>query len=228
LEFEEIRQQGFKNPIAIIPNGIEIPNIQSREKRTTKLRRLLSLGRIHHKKGIDILLRVWARVEKKFPEWELFIVGPDDDGYLYEMQTLARDLKIERVTFPGPVYGEEKIRIYQSADLFILPTRSENFGMVVAEALANAAPAIVTKGAPWQGLESHECGWWIDIGESPLVECLKEALSMSKERLERCGLNGRAWMERDFSWPHIGQMMYETYMWLLNGGTLPDWIRVNQ
>lgn len=228
LEFKEIRQYGLKNPVAIIPNGIEIPNIQNKERLLLKPRRLLFLGRIHPKKGIDILLRAWAILENKFPDWELYIVGPDNDGYLYQMQNLAKDLNIERVTFPGPAYGEEKCRVYQSADLFVLPTHSENFGMVVAEALANALPVIVTKGAPWQGLEIHECGWWIDGGEGPLVECLREALSLPKEELEGRGLKGRVWMEQEFSWERIGQMLHETYLWILGGGRPPECVRLDE
>jgi len=227
LEFREIRQYGLKNPVAIIQNGVEIPNIQSKERLLLKSKRLLFLGRIHPKKGIDVLLRAWAILERSFPEWELSIVGPDNDGYLYQMQTLAKGLNIERATFPGPAYGEEKRKVYQSADLFVLPTHSENFGMVVAEALANAVPVIVTKKAPWQGVEINKCGWWIDNGEGPLIGCLKEALSLPKEELERRGLNGRVWMEREFSWLHIGQMMYQTYLWILGGGTPPDWVRID-
>jgi len=227
LEFREIRQYGLKNPVAIIPNGIEIPNIQKKERPSPNKRRLLFLGRIHPIKGIDELLRAWGTLEKKFPDWELFIVGPDNEGYLYQMKALAKYLNIERVMFPGPVYGEEKRKVYQSADLFILPTHSESFGMVVAEALANALPVIVTKEAPWQGLENHECGWWINTGEDPLIECLKEALSLQKEELESRGLNGRVWMEREFSWLHIGQMMHQTYLWILGGGTPPDWVRID-
>ena len=227
LEFKEIRQYGLKNPVAIIPNGIEIPNIKNKRRLLVKSRRVLFLGRIHPIKGIDILLRAWGTLEKKFPDWELFIVGPDNEGYLYQMQALAKDLNIERVTFPGPVYGEEKRKVYQSADLFILPTHSENFGMVVAEALANSLPVIVTKKAPWQGLEIHECGWWIDIGEGPLIECLREALSLPKKELERRGLQGRVWMEQEFSWSRIGQMMHETYLWILGGGAPPEWVRID-
>lgn len=227
LELREIRKMGLKNPVAIIPNGIEIPNIQDKKISSNKLRKILFLGRIHPIKGIDVLLRVWGILEKEFPDWELFIVGPDNEGYLYRMQALAKDLNIKRVTFPGPVYGEEKRKVYQSADLFVLPTHSENFGMVVAEALANSLPVIVTQKAPWQGLEIHECGWWIDIGEGPLIECLKEALSLQKEELESRGLNGRVWMEREFSWLHIGQMMHQTYLWILGGGTPPDWVRID-
>ena len=100
-----------------------------------------------------------------------------------QLQALAKDLRIERVTFSGPAYGYEKSQAYWSADLFVLPTHSENFGLVVAEALAHGVPAVVNKSAPWSGLEKEKCGWWVDVGVEPLTECLREAMSKSSEEL---------------------------------------------
>jgi glycosyltransferase involved in cell wall biosynthesis len=85
-------------------------------------------------------------------------------------------------------------------------------------------PVITTKGAPWRRLEKHRCGWWIDIGKKPLVEALKEAMSLSSERLFEMGAGGRKWMQRDFSWERIGRMMYQTYEWVLGAGPPPGWV----
>lgn len=226
-EYLDIRQRELRPPVAIIPNGIEIPLGQKKYKASQGRRGLLFLGRIHPIKGIDMLIRAWARVEKRYPEWELHIIGPDKDGYLLQMQSLSSELHLERIKFLGPVYGREKSKAYWSADLFVLPTHSENFGLAVAEALAHGLPAIVSKGAPWSGLETHDSGWWIDIGEGPLTECLRYVLALPPEELIRRGVNGKAWMEMDFSWTRIGQMMHETYLWLLGKGVPPSWVRVN-
>lgn len=164
------------------------------------------------------------RYMARFPDWELRIVGPDNGGYLAEMQALAARLRLERVMFAGTLYGEEKLRAYREASLFVLPTHSENFGMTVAEALAAGTPAIVTKGAPWGGLEQQGAGWWIDIGVDPLVACLEDALSRSPQSLAEMGQNGRGWMEAEFSWAQVGQRMAETYRWILNGGNKPEWV----
>ena len=224
MEYRDIRRKGLCAPVAIIPIGIEIPSEQKRFKHTCEPRRLLFLSRIHPQKGIDILLRAWARIERQRPDWELYIVGPDNGEYFLQMQALAKDLRIERVTFPGPAYGYEKSQAYWSAELFVLPTHSENFGLVVAEALAHGVPAIVTKGAPWSGLEKEKCGWWVDIGVEPLTECLREAMSKSSDELFDMGTRGRQWMKRDFSWERIGKMMHETYEWVLGGGPPPEWV----
>jgi len=224
IEYHEIRHKGLHAPVAIIPNGIEIPSEHKHQKSSKQLRRLLFLGRIHPKKAVDLLLHAWAKLEKQYSDWELHIVGPDNIGYLSKMQALAEELKIKRMTFPGPVYGSEKRRAYLSADLYVLPTHSENFGMTVAEALAHGVPAIVSKGAPWAGLEKERCGWWIDIGEEPLAECMGEAMSKSSKDLADMGMRGREWMNRDFSWDKIGKMMHKTYEWVLGGGTPPVWV----
>ena len=158
------------------------------------------------------------------PEWRLRIVGPDNGGYLAQMRALASDLGLKRVEFSGAVYGRHKWQVYRDADLFVLPTYSENFGMAVAEALAAGIPAIVSKGAPWEGLETHGAGWWIDIGFDPLVECLKKALGQSACELTTMGLRGRTWMEHEYSWQCIGRQMAETYRWVLHGGDKPGWV----
>ena len=127
--------------------------------------------------------------------------------------------------FTGPLYGSEKQAAYQNADLFILPTHSENFGMVVAEALANACPAIVSQEAPWFGIEEQHCGCWVPNNVKSYITALDKAMSMSKEELQIMGANGRRWMEQDFSWDKIAILMEEGYNWLINEGKLPKTIK---
>jgi glycosyltransferase involved in cell wall biosynthesis len=224
-EYEDIRRLGFRQPVCIIPNGIDVPPLEKTP--SSDRRQLLFLGRIHPKKGVDILLHAWQIVERQFPDWDLHIVGPDNGGYLTEMQALAVQLRLMRVVFCGPLFGEEKLSAYRAADLFVLPTHSENFGMAVAEALAVGTPAIVTKGAPWGGLEKQRAGWWIDIGVDPLVACLEQALATPPEHLAEMGRSGREWMLRDYSWERIGEKLSVVYRWLLEGGEAPPWVRLD-
>lgn len=225
-EWQEIRALGLRAPVAIIPNGVDIPAEVTRDRSPGTRRRLLFLGRLHQKKGVDILLRAWSEVAPKADDWELTIAGPIDSDYARNLQGLAAELRAPRVHFVGALYGADKASALASADLFVLPTHSENFGMAVAEGLASGAPAIVSKGAPWQGLEREECGWWIDVGVEPLVAALREALGKDDETLSALGARGRAWMQRDFSWATVGRRMTDVYEWLLGGGALPPWIRV--
>ena len=224
-EVEEVRRLGFRQPVAVLPNGIDVPPY---EKPTPgPRRRLLYLGRIHKKKGIDLLLKAWRAVAPKFPEWELIIAGPDDGGYLGEMRRLAADLGLERVSFPGPVYGDDKLRMYRAADLYVLPTYSDNFALTVAEALAAGTPAIVSQGAPWSGLEKEGAGWWVEIGVDPLVAALETALAEPPEVLRAMGARGREWMVRDLSWEAIGRQMASVYRWLCGQGERPPCVRTD-
>jgi glycosyltransferase involved in cell wall biosynthesis len=208
--------------VAVIPNGVDIPAagpMQHSERRT-----LLFLGRVHPVKGVDILVRAWGQLEERFPEWDLAVVGPGEPEHVQLLVDLAVSLKVLRATFAGPLYGLEKIRAYQTADLFVLPTHSENFGMAVAEALAAGCPVITTKGAPWEGLVEHRAGWWIEIGVEPLRSALGEAMSQGRDRLAEMGVRGRAWMQRDFSWDSIAAELLTSYRWLRDGGSRPEWI----
>ena len=123
--------------------------------------------------------------------------------------------------FVGPVYGAAKDALLQNTDLFVLPTLNENFGIAVAEALASGVPAIVSKGAPWSGLETERAGWWIDHGVEPLVRALLEATDMSVAERSAMGTRGRQWMARDFGWDAIAQQMAATYGWVLGSADQP-------
>lgn len=215
---------GFRQPVAVISNGIDVPPPDMYKTTLGCMRTLLFLGRIHPVKGLDMLLLAWKALQSRFPDWQLRIVGGGNGGYLDQMRSLAGELELERVDFSGPLYGANKWRAYGEADLFVLPTYSENFGMAVAESLAAGTPAIVTRGAPWQGLETHCAGWWIEIGVDPLVACLETAMSQSPVDLAAMGLRGRDWMLRDFSWSRIGRQMTETYRWIIQGGERPAWV----
>ncbi len=221
-EAEDIRRLGFRQPIAVVPSGVEIPPSTPRSSRDGRLRRVLFLSRIHPKKGVPLLLRAWARLEAAHPDWELVVAGPDELGHLAHVRALAGELGVRRVSFPGPAYGEAKAALYRSADLFVLPTHSENFAMVVAEALAYSLPVITTTGAPWAGLRQRACGWWIPLSEQELAEALGIAMKLPSGDLEEMGRRGRLWTEEAFAWPRIAENMKSVYEWLLGGGAPPS------
>jgi glycosyltransferase involved in cell wall biosynthesis len=226
-EHDEIRDFGLKNPIVIIPNGIDLPELGSHSTAATDFGRIvLALGRIHPKKGLDRLVRAWARVESAHPQWRLRIIGPDELGHASELGALAGELKTQRVSIEGSIVGDAKTAAYREADLFVLPTLNENFAITVAEALAAGTPVIATKGAPWQGLAREGCGWWIDHGVEPLAAALANAMVMTREALQAMGVKGRAWMARDFSWDRVAYDMLNTYRWLSSGGEAPSTVHL--
>jgi glycosyltransferase involved in cell wall biosynthesis len=225
MEAEHFRSFGLHNPIAVVPNGVDVPHSLP-TRSIDERRRLLFLSRIHPKKGISPLLRAWAAIEKARPQWELVIAGPDEVGHTAEMQTLARSLNLQRVEWRTAVHGEAKSALYRSADCFVLPTHAENFGLVVAEALAHEVPVITTRNAPWEGLHRHKCGWWIDLDEARLRDTLLEATAQPRHELWEMGARGRNWMQRDFAWDGVAEKMAEVYRWVLAGGKPPEYMYV--
>jgi len=221
-EYEDIRTAGIKKPVCIIPNGIDIPPLQRDVK--PDRRKLLFLGRINHKKGLDLLLPAWRSLQASFPDWDLTIAGPLESSYAKRIMEDAKNIGCQRVTFSGQLLGDAKARIYAESDLFVLPTYSENFGLAIAEALSHGVPVVTTRGAPWRELQEQRCGWWTDIDEVKIHAALSEAMSKSRIDLDEMGFRGRDWMERDFSWPLIAEKTQATFEWLLHGATRPSWV----
>jgi glycosyltransferase involved in cell wall biosynthesis len=225
-EYEEIRSFSLTNPVVIIPYGIDLPELPAERMATPLAERVvLSLGRIHPKKGLHRLVYAWSKIEADHPGWRLKIVGPPEVGHDNELHALAKELGLTRVSVEGPVYGDAKTAAYRDADLFVLPTLNENFGMTVAEALAAGTPAISTTGAPWGGLESEGCGWWVDHGVESLAATLAHAMALPREALRAMGDKGRKWMVRDFSWHRVARDMLDVYLWLARGAEPPKTVR---
>ncbi len=222
-EARDIRRLGFRQPVAVIPNGVDLPELETdpAPDRSAR-RRLLFLSRIHPKKGVPILLRAWQRVEGRYPDWELVVAGPDEVGHLAEVRALAAELRLQRVAFPGPAYGAAKAALYRSASLFVLPTHSDNFAIAIAEALAHGVPVITTTGAPWAGLEKRDCGWWIELSERNLAEALQAAMDLPPVRRAEMGRRGRLWMTECYGWDGIAEEMKSVYEWALGGGPPPS------
>ncbi|MBI3070821.1 MAG: glycosyltransferase [Deltaproteobacteria bacterium] len=224
LERQDLRRLGFRMPIAVIPNGVEPASRSVQRAVVTTRKRVLSLGRLDKKKGLENLLRAWNLVEADAPDWELVICGPGPTRYLESLRSLSRRLMNVRVEFLDARYGEEKTDVFASANVFVLPSFDENFGMVVGEALAHGLPVITTKRTPWRWLEETRVGWWIDIGVPPLADALRSALSTSADDLRAMGERGRDFVARHYSWSSVGEKMRKTYEWLLGGGSAPSWV----
>jgi glycosyltransferase involved in cell wall biosynthesis len=167
------------------------------------------------------LIRAWAQV--KPAGWRCVLAGPDEAGHRAELEREINVLGLqEQFEFPGSLEDGAKWERYRSADLFVLPSFTENFGLVVAEALACGVPVITTKGTPWNELETHKCGWWIDIGVEPLARALRAAVAMTEPERKAKGRRGKALVEDKYSWPGIGGKVAAVYRWVLNGDGAPD------
>ncbi|MER8867813.1 glycosyltransferase [Mesorhizobium sp. M0751] len=226
-EYEDIRAFGLRQPVVILPNGVGIHHWPARKRLDPPDRGLavvLYLGRLHPIKRVETLIQAWAAIEDHFPHWKLEIRGPGEPNYVRKLTQEAVGLGLKRCTFGDAAYGDQKHELYRRAGLFVLPSSSENFAMTVAESLACGTPVITTKATPWRGLETNQCGWWIDHGVEPLKKALDAALSIGTEELNAMGARGQGWMMRDFAWAEIGDRMLEAYRWIRDEGSVPSTI----
>jgi glycosyltransferase involved in cell wall biosynthesis len=189
----------------VIPNGIEIPATITRAEGSGALR-LLYIGRVDPKKGIENLLDACARLDFS---WTLTIAGGGEPAYLRSVADRIRALGLEgKAAMAGEVLDDAKERAFQNADLCVVPSFTENFALVVAEALARAVPVIASRGTPWQAIEQRGCGLWIDNSPESLAAGIAQ---MRSAPLREMGVRGREWMQRDFSWDTIGARMLAVY-----------------
>lgn len=234
-EAQSIRKVNLRQPIATIPNGVHLPNLSNKPNREVLVnifpeladkKWLVFLSRIHPKKGLDNLLLVWKTLANQFPDWHLIIAGPDLIGYQAELEQMTAELGLgQKTTFTGMLSGQYKASALSNADLFVLPTHSENFGIAIAESLSYGVPVVTTKGAPWQDLEHYGCGWWIDDTQQALADALVEGMEMSSQERQIMGLKGRSLVETKYAWDAIAKEMASVYQWILDGGEPPSCVK---
>lgn len=221
-EARSIREAGFAQPIAVLPNGVDVPAARA-DFAPDGPRTALFLSRLHPKKGLPDLVDAWAEVRPR--GWRLVIAGNDEDGHAQSVERAIREKGCaDCIAIAGPVEGAAKQRLIQGAQLFVLPSYSENFGIVVAEALAHGVPAIATRATPWGMLEREHCGWWIETGAPALARALREATALDAERLRDMGERGRSAVAGTLSWDGIARRHVAFYEWLLGRGPRPDFV----
>lgn len=212
-EAKAARRRMPRSRIEIVPNGVDLPELsESRQWIPGGELRLLYLGRLHPIKGIENLLRGLASLDDM--SVSLRICGTGESSYVEALRALVQSLGLQgRVTFVGEITADEKGAAFQSADICVVPSFSENFGMVVAESLAHAVPVIAARGTPWAGLEERMCGAWIDNSSASLGGTIT---AMRREDLQAMGLRGRAWMRESFGWLRAAERMASVYRELVD------------
>ena len=225
-EANNIKKLNLNTPIAIIPNGINIPSkslvlnaIEYKlEKNISKeniVNNYLYVGRIHPKKGLLNLLKALKELVITHPDSKLIIAGPSESGYkkVLENYIYTNNMK-DHILFKGSVHGKELEDLYLSSDVFILPTYSENFGVVVAEALSYGLPVITTHGAPWPELNQTNSGWWVEASSKGIMNAMKSSKQLDLNKYREMTLNAVNLSLR-FEWENISNQYLAIYKWLL-------------
>ena len=210
-EAESIRKFFKNKKIIIIPHGILLPkNIISHKQNSKKV--CLYLGRINQSKGISELLKAWIKLSPK--NWELHIAGnADQKEYLNKLKTTINHKS--GIKCLGTVRGRKKINVFTSSNLFVLPTKTENFGIVIAEALSYCLPVITTKAAPWEVIKEKKLGWWIDNINESLFKALKEATSLTNKDLRIIGRRGYEYVKENLNWQEVKFLYHKEYRKLI-------------
>jgi len=233
-EADSIRVYGLQNPIAVIPNGIDLPEQQRfalppwHGEIENGRKVLLYLGRLHPKKGLPSLLTAWKQAKEKTnaAEWILAIAGWDQGGHEDELKQQVVALNLEReVIFLGSQYGEAKAACYHHADAFVLPSFSEGLPMVVLEAWAYGLPVLMTPQCNIPEGFMAEAAIRIEPNPDDVASGLLTLFSMNVEDRIKIGQKGVVLVKENFTWEKIATEMHGVYQWVLQGGQAPDCVR---
>ena len=214
-----IKAYGINKPMHIMPIGIDCEMFDAGKRNEVLMaslgldlrkRHLLYFSRITPIKGLDLLAEAWGNVNRK--DWQLVIVGPDDRGYSKVVSSLYTNFIAEgSVVIHGPVFGQDKYDLLKSVDAFVLPTRSENWSIAVAEAMTAGLPVVCTKGAPWSCLDEYGAGFWVDISADAISAGVQRIIDMNDQSRHEMGAAGRRWVEGNLSWNNIANNMAGFY-----------------
>jgi glycosyltransferase involved in cell wall biosynthesis len=206
----EASAQSFPGVDALVlPNGIDLPPGPARPRRSGPIH-LVFLGRLHPIKALENLIDACSLCARSgFTEWRLSIAGSGETEYETSLRERVRAAGIApQVSFLGAVHGARKTDLYASADAVVVPSHTENFSMVVVEALAHGVPVLASTGTPWRRLVERGCGWWVENRPEALATALAEVRNAERETM---GRRGREWMREEFGWDAIACRMLEAY-----------------
>lgn len=234
VEVEDYRRFGLRNPVAVIPNGVDVPAQATADAFLNRFpefkdrRLVLFLGRLHPKKGLDILCRAWARIDRSFPDAHVVIAGPDFEGTRPAIEALVDKLNLRRsVTFTGMLDREMKWSALAAAHVFVLPSHSEGFSAATLEALGMGVPAVVTRRCNFPEIAEWHCGAVVEAETRPIEEALDRILSANLGDTLAMRDNARRLIAERYTWAAVGRQISAVYEWIL-GGRLPANVEISR
>lgn len=213
-ERDYIHQMGLTKRIEVIPNGINLEDLETQTSRAELenkwgqlkgKRWVLYLGRLHPIKGLDLLIESFTRISNKFPDHLLVIAGPDEGGYARKISRQINELnQAKKILLIGPVYGDLKIGLMKQAEAFLLTSYSEGFPMALLEALGCGIPAIITEGCNVPEVAEKAAGFVVPPSVERVSQALREFLRNDASRKEM-GFNGYNLVSSRFTWDKVAQ-----------------------
>ena len=230
-EYESIRAYGLTNPIAIIPNGITLPeNVIYERGKGRKV--MLFIGRIHPKKGIAELLEGISLLRERQPEmmnqWTVRIAGWDQLGHTDFLKDRCKQLELDDfVDFIGPVLGKEKETELCGADAYVLTSFSEGLPMSVLEAWAYRLPVVMTDQCNLPDGFENKAAIHVTTNPQSIADGLTKLFSMTDKERKQIGENGYNLVKKNYTWDSIADQTIQLYDWLLHGGEKPVFVHLD-
>ncbi len=234
-EYEVIRSLGIKNPIAIIENGISIPDHSNPKKVSSEFeahfngrKNALYLGRIHPIKGIERLLHSWINVVNNESDWQLIIAGDGDNKYIKTLEKIIQLNNCRTIKFIGHVEGNEKDYCFRNCVFTVLPSLSEAFPMSILESLSYSKPALLTSTCNFKESAIANAAIEVESSTQGLQNGLEVFLNKSTFELEIMGKNGLALIEEKYVWTKIHQKLDQLYSWMVDEKSFkPSFIKLD-
>ena len=223
-EMNNYRNLGYKNPVAIISNPFNAPLYLNEIKNNRNLQRIGFLGRLYPYKKVDALIDAWISLGAAVKDAQLIIMGKGEIQYEQILKERVQQHGLKNVEFAGFVTGREKFERLASLTALCVPSDFENFGMIVTEALSVGTPVIASLGTPWEELNIHRCGWWVNNDVDTLAQTIEKVLSLSTAELSEMGERGKQFVMEKFSDEQVAVKMKRLYTWILNGGEKPEFV----
>ena len=220
---EERERASFLNlraPSFVVPNGLDWARYCDLPSRGA-LRALwglgdgplvLFLGRLHFKKGLDLLIPAFDALRKRIPDAQVAIVGPENDDYGKRVRGWVRERGLDAcVHFVGSLEGQDVVQAYVDADVFVLPSYTENFGMTVAEAMACALPVVISDQVNIHAEVASAGAGLVTRCDADEVAQALEALLLDADRRSAMGEAGRRLVQERYTWPAIVEALTREY-----------------
>jgi len=225
-EMELAKPHIFSTPGVVVPNGLnlkdyaDLPPLGSFRDRYPSLsgkKIILFLGRINFKKGFDILVPAFAKVFKTFTDIHLVIAGPDNDGYGQKVKGWLEEYNLtNNATFTGMLRGRGKLAAFRDAEMFVLPSYTENFGISVLEAMACGVPVVISdKVNIWREVKNGNAGLVVSTKADDFAESM-EKLLLDSDLGKKMGQRGQYLVKQYYQWEAIGKKLEDVYVSLLH------------